>query len=74
VREEVYVQVERTRPFDTRISGCRVASVIIPDGVDVVFPDTAAAIDAQRAVLVGHRDGGGQTVLVIADVETGMRA
>jgi hypothetical protein len=47
--------------------------VLIPDGVDVVFPDTAAAIDAQRAALIGHRDGGEQTVLLIADVETGVR-
>ena len=47
--------------------------MIIPDGVDIVFPDTAAAIDARRAALVGHRDGGERTVLLIADVEAGVR-
>lgn len=47
--------------------------MIIPAGVDVVFPDTAAAIDEQRAALVGHRDGGEQTVLLIADVDAGVR-
>ncbi|WP_328453119.1 hypothetical protein [Amycolatopsis sp. NBC_00438] len=47
--------------------------MIIPDGVDVVFPDTAAAIDAGRAALVGHRDGGERTVLLVADVESGVR-
>ncbi len=56
-----------------RVSGSRVAGVIIPDGVDVAFPNTAAAIDAQRAALIGHRGGGEQTVLLIVDVETGVR-
>ncbi|WP_329057875.1 hypothetical protein [Amycolatopsis sp. NBC_01480] len=41
--------------------------------MNVVLPDAAAAIDAWQAALIGHRDGGEPTALLIADVETGIR-
>jgi hypothetical protein len=47
--------------------------VIIADGVDVVFPDMAAVIDARWPALVGHRDGGERTVLLITEIEADVR-